>query len=66
LCSGSYTSPLTHTNGFKARGRQLFLIREFKQPSRQFVAGFEDKNDRFRGLIDLSGLHCSSSIRLGL
>ena len=66
LCSGSYTSPLTHTNGFKARGRQLFLIREFKQPFRQFVAGFEDKNDRFRGLIDLSGLHCSCSIRLGL
>lgn len=35
-------------NGFKACGRQPFLLREFKQPFRQFVIGFEDKNECFR------------------
>src|SRR6202030_2533803 len=49
----------------KTRGRQLFLLCEFKQPFRQFVTGLEDKNECFRRLIDLSGLHCSSSIRIG-
>jgi hypothetical protein len=48
----------------KARSRKLFLLCEFKQPFRQLVTGFEDKNESFRGVIDLSGLHCSSSIRI--
>ena len=30
---------------------------EIQQPFRQFVSGLEDKNEGFRGEIDLSGLH---------